>query len=423
MNLEKSSALNLHRALLLCALFAAGALRAESLALQTPGGELLQVHAQRVLRLKGGDLAARGFAHGYLLARESVKALESAISSLPGMNADKYEHDFLPWARKNFVWDADAIEELDGIYAGVKARLGASGLHSAILSRDFSREDAAMINVLADYYGPACSAFSAWGERTPDGKVVHGRTLDFPIGADAIAAQIIVACDALPARGTGHPARKGFVAIGWPGMITQYTGMNDSGLVVCIHDGDNVAAHEKDAGGCIARGLLLRRMLERVDPAESDAAIAGSKLTAEFNLAGGNLFHLSWPLDAAIKTHTAPSAVLEFDASINKHAAIIRRPEIDGFMVLTNHFCQLNHAVQCERCLHITSGIDILNQLHQKIGLTEARKLLKSAELPIAAHSIYFYPDTKDFYLALTKRNIMSPSVAPVKFSWAEVMQ
>lgn len=423
MRFEKLRALELRRAFLLFAMLAAGALRAESLAVQTPGGELLEVHGQRVLRLKGGDLAARGFAHGYLLARESVAALESAITGLPGMSADKYEHDFLPWARKNFVWDADAVWELDGIFAGVQARLGASGLHSAILSRDFSREDAQMINVLADYYGPACSAFSAWGERTPDGKVVHGRTLDFPIGADAVAAQVIVACDALPARGAGHPARKGFVAIGWPGMITQYTGMNDGGLVVCIHDGDNVAGHGKDTGGCIARGLLLRRMLENIDPSESDAAAAGAKLTAEFNLAGGNLFHLSWPLEAARKTGTAPSAVLEFDASINKHAAVVRRPEIDGFMVLTNHFCQLNHAVPCERCSHITSGIDMLHELKRKIGLTEARKLLKSAELPIAAHSVYFYPDSKDFYLALTKRNIMSPSVAPVKFTWAEVMR
>ena len=53
----------------------------------------------------------------------------------------------------------------------------------------------------------------------------------------------------------------------------------------------------------------------------------------------------------------------------------------------------------------------------------EARKLLMSAEQPVAAHSVYFFPDKLELQIALTKNNIMSPRVAPVEFSMKELMK
>src|SRR6185295_5339659 len=201
------------------------------------------VNKHRVLRLKGDDVGERGFAVGYLFAQEMVAELETAIKSLPGVTVKLYNETFIPWSKANFAWDADANAEMDGIYAGLVAKLGEEGLQSKLLGRKLTRDDVAGINTLEDYFGPACSAFAAWGERTTDGKVIHGRTLDFPIGADDVAMQVLIVSDPLPDRGAGKPARKGFVAVGWPGMITQYTGMNADGLVVCIHDGYNVRGH------------------------------------------------------------------------------------------------------------------------------------------------------------------------------------
>src|SRR5262249_53713664 len=147
----------------------------------------------------------------------------------------------------------------------------------------------------------------AWGERTVDGKVIHGRTLDFPIGADDVALQVLIVSDALPDRGADKPARKAFMAIGWPGMITQYTGMNSDGLVACIHDGYNVRGHTWKAkpdnkANFMPRGLLLRRILETVDPNTGDPAVTAAKLVSAAPTACGSLFHLSWSTASAMKT-------------------------------------------------------------------------------------------------------------------------
>ena len=411
-------------ALMIMAALASVAARAESPAERAArSGSLTEMHGHRVLRLYGTDAGERGFAQGYLLAKELIAELESAIQSLPGVTVEQYNNQFIPWSKANFAWDADAKAEMDGLHAGMIARLGSEGMTSKIIGRVMTRDDVEGINALADYFGPACSAFSAWGERTVDGQVIHGRTLDFPIGSDAVAAQILIVNEALPDRGTDRPARKAFVAVGWPGMITQYTGMNADGLVACIHDGYNVRgktwhAQAKGGAGFLARGLLIRRILETVDPAAGDAATAASKMVAAYPTACGNLFHLSWP-NAATKTGTKPSAVLEFDPTDKQ--AVIRRPEQPGYMVLTNHFCLLNNPTACERCAHITDGLQLLEKAKRSIGLPEARKLLKSAEQPVAAHSVYFLPDTLELHVALSKRNVMSPSVAPTKFTFEEL--
>jgi len=383
-----------------------------------------ELRGHRVLRLTGNDITERGFAQGYLLAQELILELESAIQSLPGVSVEQYNNHFIPWSKSNFAWDADAVAEMDGVYAGMLARLGTDGLKSKVIGRVLTRDDVSGINALADYFGPACSAFCAWGDRSVDGKVLHGRTLDFPIGSDAVAAQILIVSDALPERGATQPARKAYVAVGWPGMVTQYTGMNSDGVVVCIHDGYNVRGKtwhgdgSKNAG-FLARGLLLRRMLETVDLSTGDPTSSAAKLAASQPISCGNLFHLSWPGAAAKKSGLAPSAVLEFDAT--GRDVTIRRPENPGYIILTNHFCLLNNPTACARCTHISDGLELLEKAQRPVGLSEARKLLKSAEQPVAAHSVYFYPDTLEFHVALTKRNVMSPSVVPTKFTFEEL--
>jgi hypothetical protein len=387
-------------------------------------GALSEMHGHRVLRLYGNDVTERGYAQGYLLASELIMELESAIQSLPGVTVEQYNDHFIPWSKANFKWDADAEAEMDGVYAGMIARIGIDGMKSKVVGRTMTRDDVSGVNALADYFGPACSAFAAWGERSVDGHVIHGRTLDFPIGTEAVAAQILIVNDAVADRGPDRPARKAFVAVGWPGMITQYTGMNADGLVACIHDGYNVRGktwhgHGKSGSGFLARGLLLRRILEMADTNSGDPTVSAAKLSASAPTSCGNLFHLSWPSAAAKKAGVQPSAVLEFDATDKD--VLVRRPENPDYIVLTNHFCVLSKATECERCAHISEGLDLLEKAKRPIGLSEARKLLKSAEQPVAAHSVYFLPDTLEMYVALSKHNVMSPSVAPTKFTFAEL--
>jgi hypothetical protein len=382
------------------------------------GGELRVVKRHRVLHLYGKDAKARGFAHGYLLAPEIRDTFDAAMQSLPNFGVSKFENTLVPWSRRNFAWDADARDELEGIYDGMAARLGKDGLQPRALDRPFTRDDLVAMNVIADWFGPACSGFSAWDKRTPSGEVVHGRTLDFPLGPTAIANQIILACDPLPDRGRERPAQLAWVGVGWPGSIGQYTGMNSAGLVACIHDPYNVKRGPKD-GDFVARGLLLRRMLETVDPAAKDPADQAAALVAVRSVGCGNLFHLTWPRAVAEKLKAPPSAIIEVDGS--ERQAQIARMDDTELLVLTNHFRLRSPPIPCARFKSITDAAALLQQSGKTIGLTEARKLLMSAEQSVAAHSVYFYPDTMMLHVALTRNNVMSPRVAPTEFTWKEL--
>jgi len=385
--------------------------RAESAAQRAAkAGELSTIKNHRVLHLYGADVKERGFAHGYLLAEVMRDDLDAVLKSLPNFDNAKYETTLLPWATRQFDWDEEIARELDGIYEGMLAQLGREKLVSATLRRALKREDLNAMNTIADYFGPACSAFSSCDK---SGAVLHARTLDFPIGGKAISDQIIVVSDA-------SPGKKGWVCVGWPGLVAQYSGMNEDGLVVCLHDAYNFK-RGASAGGFIARGVLLRRMLEKIDPASSDAATQAARLSSAKPSACGNIFHLSWPRAAADKTSVTPSALLEFDPS--DRTTDIVRMDSTGLLVLTNHFRKRNPPTVCDRFKSINGGVDMLTKSGQAIGLTQARKLLMAAEQPVAAHSIYFFPDTRIMHVALSRGNIMSPRVAPTEFSLIELLK
>jgi len=380
-------------------------------------GELTVVKNQRVLHLRGNDVKERGFAHGYFLAEQIRDDIDASLISLPNFSPQKFENRLEPWAAAKFEWDADSAAELDGVFEGMAARLGDSGLQSKSMGRAYTRKDLAAINVLADYFGPACSGFTVWDKRSAGGKVLHGRNLDFPIGQKPIADQVLFVSEAIDKQGSS-PARRPWIGLGWPGLIVQFSGMNNAGLSACIHDGYNTD-HGASTGPYAPRGLVLRRILESVDPSESDAAEAAAKIASQKPSACGNLFHLSWPAAAAQKFKSTPAAVLEFQPSSTK--VTIRRMDDSGALIVTNHFRALHKPEECARYKSISDGLEMLDKADKKVGLSEARKLLMSAEQPVAAHSVYFFPDTLEFDIALTKDNVMSPHVAPVAFTFAEL--
>jgi hypothetical protein len=163
----------------------------------------------------------------------------------------------------------------------------------------------------------------------------------------------------------------------------------------------------------------LRRILESVDPMDHEPALAAAQLISAKPTACGNLFHMSWPAAAAKKHQETPSAVLEFDPADPDPK--IRRMDESGELVVTNHFRVLNQPAACERFTHMTEALEAYKKADRKIGVGEARRILMSAEQPVAAHSVYFFPDTLEFQCAETKDNVMSPHVAPTAFSFKEL--
>lgn len=410
--------LKLTAAVLVIALLGTYAIAEDSAARAAKAGELTTIKGHRVLRLFGESRKERGFAHGFLLAADIRDDLDAALTSLPNFGAAKYEAKLLPFAKDKFHWDADVKEELDGIFEGMAAKLGEAGLVSPILKRAMKKDDMLAMNALADYFGPACSGFAAWKTRTENGEVIHGRTLDFPLGPKAVADQIVIAAATLPAK-KGKPAAQAWIAVGWPGLVAQFSGMNAAGLVACIHDGYNTRKGGKEED-FFQRGVLLREMLEEIDPLASDAGAQGEKIASKRRSACGNLFHLSWSAAAAKKTNTAPSAVLEIETA--EIGAKVRRMDASDQLVLTNHFRVLSQPVACARFTSISEGLGLLEKASRPIGVTEARKLLLSAEQPVAAHSVYFFPDRLEMYVSLTRGQVMSPRVAPTMFTFSELM-
>jgi len=385
-------------------------------------GELVKVRRQRVLRLFGPDIRERGFAHGYLLGDEFMACMVDAFNSLPFFTAEKFETRLRPWALQRFVWDDEARAEIDGLYEGLVARVGKEGLQCAFLKRALERQDLYAVNVIADFYGPACSGFSATGALTGDGKVVHGRNLDFPLGNNASARQVVFAVDALPA-GEGQSARRAWVGVGWPGLTTIYSAMNADGFVCCLHDAYNVI---KDGmrNGYVPRGVLLRRMVETVDPGAGDPAESARKMAAERPVASGNLFHMSWPDAAAQKAKVRPAAVLEFDAAGRDGQGTpvhVRRMDDSDFLTVTNHYCERARPANCDRFKRIAQAPAALRASGRKIDLQTARRILASAEQAVAAHTLVFWPDDRKLYVSISVGNLLSTRRPGVVFTWKEL--
>lgn len=415
----------LRRAGLLAAVFCVGSLAAQTAQERaTAAGEWVKLKRQNVLRLFGAEVRERGFAHGYLLGDEIVACIADALSSLPLFTPEKYEGRLRPWAVQQFHWDTEARAELAGLYEGLVARVGDEGLHSAFLNRRLQPEDLYAINVIADYFGPGCSGFTAAGVLTEGGQPVHGRNLDFPLGNNAAGRQVIFAVDPLPTR-DGLPARRAWVGVGWPGLTTFYSAMNAEGLVCCLHDAENVIkGGPREAYA--PRGMLLRRIVETIDPAAGDPAEAARRMAVERPTACGNLFHLSWPSEAAKKTGTRPAAVLEFDAAGHQEGGTpvdVRRMDDSGFLPLTNHYRVRKRPVECARFQRLLEGAAAIRESGKTIDLQTARRLLASVELPVAAHTLVFFPDERRIYVSISVGNVLSTRRPGVEFTWEELFK
>jgi hypothetical protein len=385
-------------------------------------GQLVIIKRQKVLRLFGPDAKERGFAHGYLLGDEFMACIADAFASLPFFTKEKHNTRLRPWAIHCFVWDAEARAEIEGLYEGLCARVGKKGLHSAFLGRALEQEDLYAVNVIADYFGPGCSGFTATDNLTEDGKVIHGRNLDFPLGNNASARQVVFAVDALPKTGD-RPVRRAWVGVGWPGLISIYSAMNADGFVCCLHDAYNVIRGGPQKG-YVPRGLLLRRMVESVDPAAADPAESAKKMAAARPVACGNLFHLSWPAKAARITKTRPAAVLEFDAMGRDGQGTpvhVRRMDASNYLVVTNHYRERARPVKCDRYDRINEAPAALRKEGKKIDLQIARKILVSAEQTVAAHTLVFWPDDRKLNVSISVGNLLSTRRPGVQLTWQEL--
>lgn len=166
----------------------------------------------------------------------------------------------------------------------------------------------------------ACSSFALLAERTLDGRLLHGRNLDYEVANGYLAGdgavtrallQNVVVIDCRPS--TGRP----FLSVGWPGVVGVVTSLNAAGLsLACL---TSTLTGETPNG--IPLPLLYRQISQYASSLDqAERLIRGARLTI-----GNNLLVASAAENDARVFELSP-----------RHVAT-RSPR-DGALVTTNHF-------------------------------------------------------------------------------------
>jgi hypothetical protein len=390
-------------------------------------GTVLELQGFRLLRIHHPSAHERGFAHGFLLAPQILETFDAALTSLPGFSRRDFNERLTPWVREKLAWERTAKEEIAGLLEGLRARLGEKGSAPQALGRPLNANDFLALNAIADWFGPGCSGFSAWGKRTADDGSLHARTLDFPLGPKGVSVQLLFAFCAreknpLEKEPAAAKTRTlSWVGVGWPGMIGCYTGMNERGLTACMHDGYNLPPDGRRENLAV-RSMALRRLLETTDPFAADPVAAVQTQLRAQPASCGNLFQLTWPEAAAKKWKAAPSVVWEWDnVSLPRDAFASPRGPDQGeeILVLTNHFCVRREPAACRRFKGLREAL----RKPETAALTAelAQRVLIAAEQSTAAHTVIFEPDRLRLHVSLTHRNVMSTRVSMKTFAFAEL--
>lgn len=207
----------------------------EQVGRKVENGELRWIEGQRVVLLKGTPEQV-GKAHGQLLQVETQRCIDSVIHSFGTVQTIRTGR----WFR----------QELEAAYKRLAPHI----------PNDHKRETTALaealgmdphlaqtINVFPELFH--CSGFAVFGKATKDGKLYHGRVLDYmtTIGLQDSATTFVIAID----------GKIPFVNVGYGGFIGSVSGMNAKAISLGEMGG---RGEEKWDGAPMA--TLMRRALE-----------------------------------------------------------------------------------------------------------------------------------------------------------------
>jgi isopenicillin-N N-acyltransferase-like protein len=219
-----------------------------------------------------------------------------------------------------------------------------------------------------------CSSLIVGKERSATGAPLLGRNLDYPTLGYLQHYSLVT---------VRRPRDKhAFASIGFPGMMGCLSGMNDAGLVLCVHE---VRKTGDGSQGLDPRGipytLAFRRLLEECSTvAEAEKLLREMRRTTMLNLSvcdrdGGAIFE------------------------ITTKSVVVRKPEAD-ICACTNHFCskELNAGVRCNRL----PKLEATRTTTGKLGLEDiARKLDAVNQGEATLQTMIFEPASLKLHLAI----------------------
>ena len=203
-------------------------LAATSVSADPVQGRIDQTTDLRIVHVWGTP-AEMGYAHGWLVGDDFVLGMKELFAGLPPAM-----HGLLNMVRSWTVWIAlsDAHRaELDGIYRGMRDRLGEDAMQLPGVERPLDQTDLLLWNGYDMFRSVGCSGFTAWGDRTTDGETITARTLDLAVFSPHwVRTQILL---------VRHPNTGVATASVTPVcLLGTMTGINANGVCAFLHDGD-----------------------------------------------------------------------------------------------------------------------------------------------------------------------------------------
>jgi hypothetical protein len=198
-------------------------------------GELRWVDGQRLVLLSGSP-AEIGQAHGQLLKNQSMACIDSVLHAFGTVQTIQTGR----WFRR----------DLEVAYERLRPHIPEDHLietRALAKSLDLPIETMEVLNVFPELFH--CSGFAVFGDATVDGKLYHGRVLDYMtmIGLQDAATTFIVAVD----------GKIPFATIGYAGFIGSVSGMNHEQISL----GEMGGRGEGQWDG-VPMATLMRRALE-----------------------------------------------------------------------------------------------------------------------------------------------------------------
>jgi len=379
----------------------------------------------KVLELWGTP-RERGFAHGYLLAKEIVDGANSGFEFVDRLQPGTYQNRVVPLAGMGFKFSTKEQAELLGILAGMKARLSPEERKIKSIGREMSFVDLKALNTFGDWYALGCSSAAVWGKKTGDGTAAVIRNFDF-MGLPIVQKhQMLV----VMVPGPGEEGVRGFIGITHAGSVGAITALSEEGVFASIHD-VSVTVKPKDfMQGNVPRLLAIRRIVREL-PAKG-AVEAAARRCKSWNTLFGNNFMVATPEPG----DGLPAGGIEYDTREEMDGGAVLRGAAteEGtpreFVVCSNHH-RLRARGRCGRYRSLVTGAEAAEEaftVPQLFKLAERSSVPRNGA-PIAEggfgtqHQTVALTGKKLLYVRVVETGKSIRDVEPVKFDAVKILR
>ncbi len=240
-------------------------------------GALVRKKGLPVLQL-WGTAEERGFAHGYLVAKQIIDFFEFYVVEDSWRSAKSYQDTFVPFLETRFRYPEEFLKECDAVIKGMRA----SGVDMTVehLGRDFSRTDLLAINAYiekrAAFPGPdpspsSCTQVAFWGARTEGGGLGGGLVAARNMDGECDIRKVTVSHFLVFAVDPAEPGRRRWVSTMWPGFVGTISGVNEEGLYGMENAGGSGPGPVPD--GIVPCSWIQRLILEKQGREASPASV------------------------------------------------------------------------------------------------------------------------------------------------------